>query len=209
MRRGLFIAFEGVEGVGKSTQAALLAERIESELHRDVVLTREPGGTLLGEKLREIVLSRDGMKIDERTEALLMAAARSTHVSQLIFPSLRDGRFVICDRFAGSYLAYQGYGRGLDLEVLRVISHFAACSIEPDVTFFLEVDPVVAMSRKGGSRDRIEAESEEFFLRVARGYSDLARSSSWTTLDGSLTIEELHEAIFAELLRVEQNFGER
>ncbi len=209
MRRGLFVSFEGVEGVGKSTQASLLARRIESELQREVVLTREPGGTALAEKLRELVLSSDVEPIDERTEALIMAAARASHVSQLIFPSMSRGNFVVCDRFVGSYLAYQGYGRELDLDVLKIIAHFASFSIEPDITFLLAIDPALAMERKGVARDRIETESAEFFSRVARGYSELALSDSWITLDASLSVEELHEEIFASVLRVVQNFGDR
>lgn len=209
MRRGLFVSFEGVEGVGKSTQASLLARRIESELQREVVLTREPGGTPLAEKLRELVLSSDTEPIDERSEALIMAAARASHVSQLIFPSISRGSFVVCDRFGGSYLAYQGFGRGLDLDILRMIAHFASYAIEPDITFLLVIDPALAMERKGVTRDRIETESEEFFLRVAHGYSELALSDSWITLDASLSVEELHEEIFAAVLRVAQNFGER
>ncbi len=209
MNRGLFVAFEGVEGVGKSTQASLLAQRIRSELHREVVYTREPGGTVLAERLRELVLSNEEESIDERTEALIMAAARASHVAQVIYPNLSNGRFVICDRFAGSYLAYQGFGRGLDIDLLRIITHFASFGIEPDLTFFLEIQPAVAMARKGVVRDRIETESLEFFAKVARGYSELALSDSWISLDGSLPVDELHEEIFGNLLRVVQNYGEK
>lgn len=209
MKRGLFIAFEGVEGVGKSTQASLLADRVRAELQREVVLTREPGGTAVAERLRDIVLSGAGGPIDDRTEALIMAAARASHVSQLIFPSLKDGRFVICDRFAGSYLAYQGFGRGLELEVLRIITHFASNAIDPDLTFLLQLDPAVAMERKDTSRDRIEIETDEFFARVSKGYAELSFSDSWVTLDGSLSVGKLHEEIFAHVLRVIQNFGEK
>ncbi|NNN19699.1 MAG: dTMP kinase [Acidimicrobiaceae bacterium] len=209
MKRGLFIAFEGVEGVGKSTQASLLAERVRAELQREVVLTREPGGTALAEKLRQIVLSGADGPIDDRTEALIMAAARASHVSQLIFPSLKDGRFVICDRFAGSYLAYQGFGRGLELDVLKIVTHFSSYAIDPDMTFLLQLDPAAAMARKGTSRDRIEIETDEFFARVAKGYEELSFSDSWVTLDASLSVEQLHEEIFAHVLRVIQNFGEK
>ncbi len=209
MNRGLFVTFEGVEGAGKSTQASLLAQRIRSELQREVVVTREPGGTVLAERLRELVLSHNVGIIDGRTEALIMAAARASHVSQLILPSMRDGRHVICDRFAGSYLAYQGYGRGLDLDVLGMITHFASFAIEPDLTFLLEVEPGLAMERKEVVRDRIETESAEFFARVSKGYSELALSDSWVSLDGSLPVNQLHEEIFGNFLRVVQNFGER
>ncbi len=198
-----------MEGVGKSTQASLLAGRIESELKRDVILTREPGGTPLAERLRELVLSHDAGFIDARTEALIMAAARASHVSALILPALGRGSFVICDRFAGSYLAYQGFGRGLDIEVLKIITHFASYSIEPDITFLLDGDPSLAMDRKGDALDRIETESREFFARVAQGYRELSLSGTWVSLDASLSIDELHEEIFASVLRVIQNFGEK
>ena len=209
MKRGLFVAFEGVEGVGKSTQAQLLAQRIRSELNREAVLTREPGGTPLAEELRKLVLVNANEPIDARTEALIMAAARASHVSQLVLPSIRNECFVICDRFAGSYLAYQGYGRGLDLEVLKIVTHFASSGIEPDLTFFLDLDPRLALERKKEARDRIETESPEFFARVAQGYSELAASNSWVMLDASLSVEDLHEEVFAQVLRVVQNFGEK
>jgi len=209
LKRGLFVAFEGVEGVGKSTQAQLLAQRIRSELNREAVLTREPGGTPLAEELRKLVLVNANEPIDARTEALIMAAARASHVSQLVLPSIRNERFVICDRFAGSYLAYQGYGRGLDLEILKIVTHFASSGIEPDLTFFLDLDPRLALERKKEARDRIETESPEFFARVAQGYSELAASNSWIMLDASLSVEDLHEEVFAQVLRVVQNFGEK
>ncbi len=209
MKRGLFVAFEGVEGVGKSTQAQLLAQRIRSELNREAVLTREPGGTPLAEELRKLVLVNANEPIDARTEALIMAAARASHVSQLVLPSIRNECFVICDRFAGSYLAYQGYGRGLDLEILKIVTHFASSGIEPDLTFFLDLDPRLALERKKEARDRIETESPEFFARVAQGYSELAASNSWIMLDASLSVEDLHEEVFAQVLRVVQNFGEK
>ncbi len=195
--------------MGKSTQASLLAQRIGAELNRDVILTREPGGTLLAEKLRELVLQgRDGL-IDFRSEALIMAASRASHVSELIIPGLTRGTDVICDRFSGSYLAYQGYGRGLDLDVLKVITSFASFATEPDVTFWLDGDPGLTIRRKGADLDRIEHEPPDFFSRVAQGYAELARTNSWISLDATLSIEELHEEIFATVLRVKQNLGER
>ncbi|TAN24859.1 MAG: dTMP kinase, partial [Actinomycetota bacterium] len=195
---------------GKSTQAQLLAQRIRSELNQEVVLTREPGGTPLAEQLRGLVLANTNGPVDARAEALIMAAARASHVSEVISPSIENGHFVICDRFAGSYLAYQGYGRGLELEVLRIITHFASSGIDPDLTFFLHLDPLLAMERKGQEvRDRIEAESQEFFSRVAKGYEELAVSNSWIMLDASLSVEELHDEVFAQVLRVLQNFGEK
>lgn len=209
MKRGLFIALEGVESVGKSTQASLLAERIRSELNREVVLTREPGGTVLAEKLRSLVLERNGELIDDRTEALVMAAARAHHVSQLILPSLREEKYVVCDRFAGSFLAYQGFGRDLDLEILEIITHFASAAIEPDLTFFLDLDLREAAKRKAGEFDRIETEPDEFFIKVANGFSVLAENKSWTTVDASLSPDVIHEQLFSQVVLLSQAFGER
>lgn len=205
----MFVAFEGVEGAGKSTQAGMLATRIESELGRSVILTREPGGTDLAEELRSLVLTHRGELLDPRTEALIMVAARAHHVSQVIAPGLRSGSFVLCDRFSGSYLAYQGYGRGLDLGILRDITHFASASIEPDVTYFLRVDPAVGFARKGMGADRIEAEPREFFEKVAQGYSELCVLDGWAVLDASQSPEDLHEQIFAHLVVTMQSFGEK
>lgn len=207
MKRGLFVTFEGVEGVGKSTQANLLAQRISSELEVEVVLTREPGGTELAEQLRTLVLEHKTFNVSDRTEALLMAAARADHVANLIYPNLRNGTYVICDRFAGSFLAYQGYGRGLDLETLALITHFASDALEPDITFYLKSDPEYAMRRKGGKRDRIESQTLEFFSNVSTGYDELALAHDWVTLDASRSVEELHEAIFANTLVVMQSYG--
>lgn len=205
----MFIVFEGVEGVGKSTQAALLAERIENELKRDVILTREPGGTKLAETLRSLVLSRGQEPVDPRTEALVMAAARAHHISQVIAPSMRAEKFVVCDRFAGSFLAYQGYGRGLDLSTLEIVTHFASDHIEPDVTFHMSLDASAAMERKRGTKDRIEKETEEFFARVTRGFAELAMAESWVTLDASRPVEEIHEQIFAYVVLLSQSFGDK
>lgn len=207
MKRGLFVTFEGVEGVGKSTQADLLAQRIASELEVEVVLTREPGGTELAEQLRTLVLEHKTTNVSDRTEALLMAAARADHVANLIYPSLKNGIYVICDRFAGSFLAYQGYGRGLDIETLGLITHFASDALEPDITFYLKSDPEYAMRRKGGERDRIESQTFEFFSKVSVGYDELALEHGWVTLDASRSIEELHEMIFANTLVVMQSYG--
>lgn len=209
MKRGLFVAFEGLEGVGKSTQASMLAHRIESELKRKVVLTREPGGTKLAEVLRKLVLDDNGTDIGDRTEALLMAAARADHVANLISPNLKQGNFVICDRFAGSFLAYQGYGRGLDLDMLGILTHFASAGLEPDITFYLEAEPAVGFSRLGGTKDRIESQPNEFFLQVARGFDELSKRHNWFAFDASLSIEEIHNMMYVNLLEVLQEFGER
>ena len=185
--RGRFIVFEGGEGCGKSTQAALLARSM------DAVLTHEPGGTEIGRRIRALVLDPAAAGLDDRTEALLMAADRAQHVAQVIRPALERGRDVVSDRFSGSTLAYQGYGRGLPLDELAGLSRWAAGGLEPDVVVLLDVPATVAASRRCGSTDRMEAEGEGFHARVAEGYRSLAAADPgrWVVVDGTGTVEEV------------------
>jgi dTMP kinase len=192
--RGRFIVFEGGEASGKSTQAANLAA------HLGAVLTREPGGTDLGERIRALVLDAAAEGLDARAETLLMAAARAQHVSEIIGPALESGRDVVCDRFTGSSLAYQGYGRGLGPDAVRAVSDFATGGLVPDVVILLMVDPAEAAQRRRGRRapartadDRLDAESEEFHQRVAEGYRRLAAADPdrWRLVDGNGTVGEV------------------
>jgi len=172
MKKGLFITFEGPDGSGKSTQISRLKRRLES-LHISTVLTREPGGTLIGEKIREIILDVDHTEMDHLTEALLYAAARSQHVSQVIQPALDGGEAVICDRFMDSSIAYQGFGRGLGDQV-RVINEYAVRGLVPDLTFLLLLDPALGKKRIHRDYDRLEKEEDEFHQKVYQGYMQLA-----------------------------------
>jgi dTMP kinase len=180
-RRGAFIVFEGGEGCGKSTQAARLADAIGA------VLTREPGGTRAGEQIREILLDPGLAGLDARAEALLMAAARAEHVASVIEPALEAGRHVVCDRYTPSSLAYQGYGRGLDLDMLRDISAWATGALEPDLVFLIRT----STPRVSDQADRLEAEGDEFHARVAAGYDALSQDPHWRIVDGDGTIEEV------------------
>ncbi len=182
---------EGIEACGKSTQAAILAH------HLDAVLTREPGGTPLGEHIRELLLDpalldRGGAAFDARAEALLMAAARAQHVAEVVRPALDAGRDVVSDRFSGSSLAYQGYGRGLDVGEVRRLSDWATAGLWPDVTILVDVPEELSYARRQRSApDRFEAESLEFHRRVAEGYRRLASDepSRWRVIDGTGTVE--------------------
>ena len=187
---GRFVVFEGGDACGKSTQAARLAAR------RDAVLTREPGGTPLGERVRELFLDPASGPVEPRTEALLVAAARAQHVAAVIAPALETGRDVVCDRFTGSSLAYQGFGRGLEVDALRGLSRFAAGGLEPDVYVLLEVPAALARQRLGADRDRMEAAGDDFHERVRAGYSALARSDGWVVVDGSGSIDEVERAVW-------------
>ncbi|MCU1374687.1 MAG: thymidylate kinase, partial [Actinomycetia bacterium] len=183
--------FEGGEACGKSTQAARLAAR------RGAVLTREPGGTALGERVRGIFLDPASGHIDGRAEALLVAAARAQHVAEVIEPALAAGGDVVTDRFTGSSLAYQGHGRGLPIEEVRRLSAFASGGLEPDVYVLLEVPADVAAVRLGDERDRMESAGDDFHDRVRRGYTELARTEGWVVVDGTGTPDEVEAAVWA------------
>ncbi len=193
---GVFVVFEGGEGSGKSTQASLLAERLGA------VLTLEPGGTEIGQRLRDVVLGGDGdgsPALAARAEALLMAADRAQHVAEVVRPALEAGRPVVSDRFSGSTLAYQGYGRGLDLGDLAWLSAWAAEGLEPDVVFLLDVDQEVAAARRCRPRDRIEAAGDTFHQRVVAGYHALAAADPdrWVVVDGSGTVDEVAARVWS------------
>ena len=180
MRRGLLIALEGGDGAGKSTQAARLAHRLGA------VLTREPGGTALGEAIRALVLDPAGA-VDPRTEALLIAAARARHVVEVVEPALASGRHVVTDRFVDSSLAYQGYGRGLPVADVRAVSHFATGGLVADLAVLLDVPAGQAAARVDGVPDRLEAAGDEFHRRVLEGFHALAAAepSHWCVVDGT------------------------
>jgi dTMP kinase len=192
---GRFIAFEGGEASGKSTQAARLAHSLGA------ILTREPGGTTFGERVRHLLLDPSVTGLDDRAEALLMAAARAQHVTELIRPALAAGHDVVSDRFSGSSLAYQGYGRGLVLDDVRRLSEWAAGGVWPDLVVLLDVDPSVAQARRrglGGHVDRLEAAGDEFHRRVVEGFRSLAAADpTWIAVDGGGTIDEVGARVAA------------
>ena len=190
-QRGRFIVFEGGEACGKSTQARRLAERLGA------LFTFEPGATELGQLMREIVLDPDTHHLDARAEALLIAADKAQHVRAIIEPALAAGRDVVCDRFVDSALAYQGFGRGLDLEELERVLDFATGGLRADLVLLLEVPDDVADARLGGQRDRLEAESAAFHRRVREGFRSLAGADPkrWAVVDGEGSIEEVSARI--------------
>lgn len=196
-QRGLFITFEGPDGSGKSTQIRLLKEWLEAKGHQ-CILTREPGGTIISEKIREIILDKEHKEMDPRAEALLYSAARAQHVAQVIAPALAAGTMVICDRFTDSSMAYQAYGRGLG-DGVRVINEFATVGLGPDVTFLMRLAPSEGKSRiQGrGEYDRMELEKMEFHERVFEGYKLLEKNEPERIIgiEASGTIEEIHKVI--------------
>lgn len=190
-----FITLEGIEGCGKSTQAPQLC----AWLGERALLTCEPGGTRLGRDIREILLEPSRGTMSEVTEALLYLADRAQHVSEVIRPALDSGRVVVCDRYVDSTLAYQGYGRGLPLDLLRAVAELATGGLRPDLTLFLDVPVLLGLQRVGarGRHDRLESERVEFHERVRQGYLELIAQEPrrWVVVDGEGTEEQVTERL--------------
>lgn len=192
---GLFIAFEGGDGAGKSTQAARLAEALESR-GLAVLRTREPGGTPIGEKLRSLVLDHGHGHIDAHTEALIFAASRAAHAGQVIRPALERGDIVLTDRYIDSSVAYQGAGRALGMDAVRSLNEWATSGLQPHLTVLLDVEPEVGRTRRtagDAAEDRLESEADEFHARIRDAFLDLAaaRPESYLVLPARLPVNDL------------------
>lgn len=199
MTTGYFIALEGADGSGKTTQSRLLEKALTADGY-DVLVTREPGGTRLGERIRELLLGVDGCAMLATTEALLFAAARAQHVHEVIKPALETGMIVICDRFVDSSFAYQGGGRGLDMEPLRVIQSFAISGVEPDLRILLDVPVEVGLRRRSRGvepTNHLDEAGAAFHERVRAMYQDLieARPADWLVADARQDEETLGREI--------------
>lgn len=198
--KGIFITLEGPDGSGKSTQVENIKEFF-TKAGRDVVVSREPGGTPISEKLRGIVLDADHSEMDDVTEMFIYAAARAQHVAEKIKPALESGAVVVCDRFVDSSIAYQGYGRGLGDQVEEV-NRYATSGLEPNVTFFMDLDPEIGRSRIGKDvRDRLEQQKMDFHYRVYEGYKALAAKypERIMRIDAAKTIDEIKAEIETKL----------
>lgn len=189
-----FIVFEGGDGAGKTTQIEALAEWLRST-GRTVVVTREPGGTPLGQQIRNLLLHGD--HVDPRAEALLFAADRAHHVATLVRPALQRGEIVLQDRYLDSSVAYQGQGRDLDADDIRGLSLWATRDLLPDLTVVLDVDPAVGRSRRGGTHDRLEREADDFHSRVRVQFLSMAAAQPdrYLVLDATLGRDELAAAV--------------
>lgn len=198
----MFITFEGPDGSGKTTQITLLAEHLAGQGYV-LLATREPGGTSIGEQIRAVLHDRANQEMHPHTEFLLYSASRAQHVAQLIRPALASGQIVLCDRFYDSSLAYQGYGRGLDLDALRRITAFATGGLRPDLTVYVDIDPRTGLSRRqhDGSAEwnRLDAQALAFHERVREGYRQLisAEPERWVSVDGDRPVEVVQSEIRA------------
>lgn len=194
--RGYLVAFEGGEGAGKTTQIEAFVQWLEARGY-EVVRTREPGGTEIGRKIRDILLDPAASGMDPKTEALLYAADRAQHVAEVITPALEEGKIVVSDRFVDSSLAYQGIARGLGLDEIFDMSKWATSGTLPDLVFFLDVDPAAGLARAGSEKDRIEAETEDFHAKVAGAYRELAARypDRFTVVRADQTPAEVHAEV--------------
>ena len=201
MTKGLFITFEGADGCGKTTQIKLLDEYLRSKGYK-TLLTREPGSIGLGIKLREILLNYDG-EISPTCESFLFLADRAQHIDCIIKPALDDGIVVLCDRHTDSTVAYQGYGRGIDLEQIHYLNKIATGNLKPDLTIVLDVDIETSLARVGTEKDRMESAGAEFFERVRQGFLEIAKQEPHRVkiVDSTQTIEDIHKQILEIIAR--------
>ena len=198
----LFITFEGPDGSGKTTQARMLADYLESQGY-PVLCTREPGGTEISEQIRQVILSTHNKSMRNETEVLLFSAARAQIVAELIRPALAQDKLVICDRYYDSTYAYQGYGLGLDLKSLRAITQFATGGLVPDRTFYVDVPVELGLQRRHrGETNRLDLKNVEYHTRVRNGYLELvqAEPQRFTLIDGSGTVEQVQTQIRARMM---------
>ena len=196
----MFIVFEGIEAAGKSTQAKLLADYLQS-IGKEVVLTREPGGTKLGREIRKILLNPENL-IPPIAELLLYEADRNIHVNNLIKPALENGKVVISDRYIYSTLAYQGYARGLDINLIKQLNQLAIENVKPDIVFLLDIPVELSLKRLGEKKDRIEGESKEFHEKLRRGFLDIAHQEKerFIVIDATKSKEEIFNQIKSVVL---------
>ena len=173
MKKGLFITFEGADGCGKTTQMKLLAEYLKNN-GKNVVLTREPGSKGLGEKVREILLNYEG-RVSDRCESFLFLADRAQNIDIIVNPAVDEGKIVLCDRHIDSTVAYQGYGRGLDIDRIKMLNNIATNGRKPDLTIVFDIDVETSMQRVGKNKDRMESAGIEFHNRVREGYLKIAK----------------------------------
>ncbi|NPA53467.1 MAG: dTMP kinase [Aquificae bacterium] len=193
---GVFITFEGIDGAGKSTQAKLLYEYLR-EAGKKTILTREPGGTETGKELRKILLSENKEKISSISELFLYEADRNIHVNNILKPFYEKDFYIVCDRYIDSTLAYQGYARGLDINLIKNLNDIAVEGMYPDITFLIDIPVEIALERLGEKKDRIEKEDVSFYKRLREGFLKIAHENKnrITIIDGRKKINEILKEI--------------
>ena len=201
--KGIFITFEGIDGCGKSTQCEMLKEYLK-ENNKDFIFVREPGGTVIGERIREILLDKKNSQMTVKTELLLFEAARAQITDEVIKPALEEGKIVLCDRFFDSSSAYQGMARGMGMDFVAGLNMAATGGLKPDVTFFFDISAEEALERRGKrgeASDRIELAGLKFQEDVRRGYIELAKNSDGRviTIDATKGIDEIFEVVKSSL----------
>jgi dTMP kinase len=199
----LFITFEGGEGCGKSTQARILQHRL-TKMGHPAVLIYEPGCTSAGERIRRLLKHANDFSISPLSELLLFNAARNQLVTEVIQPGLKDGKTLISDRFTDSTIAYQHYGRGVELRLIECVNSMAAQGCQPDITFLLDIPPVIGLARKRSiTQDRFEQENLDFHQRVREGFLKLASKEPqrWVVIDSNLSRSEISGLILAQVIR--------
>lgn len=202
MVKGLFITFEGADGCGKTTQLNLLKDYLEQQ-GKDVVVTREPGAKGLGEHVRKILLNYDGI-VSDRCESFLFLADRAQNIDVIVKPAIEEGKIVLCDRHTDSTVAYQGYGRGLDIDEINMLNNLATGNRKPDLTLVFDVDVETSMKRVGQEKDRMEQSGNEFFNRVRNGYLAIAKNEPdrVKVIDSTRSITEVQN----EVLKIIENY---
>ncbi|MDK2844015.1 MAG: dTMP kinase [Enterococcus sp.] len=215
MANGLFITIEGPDGAGKTTVLNELFPRLQMIAKKEIIKTREPGGVLIAEKIRQIILNPDHRQMDERTEALLYAAARRQHLVEVIIPALNEGKIVICDRFVDSSLTYQGAGRRIGMKEIAQINEFATEGLEPDFTLYLDVDSDTGLRRIQNHRkqdvDRLDLEGLEFHQRVRHAYLKLAEENPVRIhrIDAKMSLQEVVESSYSAIVESNPTFFKR
>ncbi len=205
MNKGLFITFEGVEGAGKSSQIDLLKKEFEKK-GIDYIVTREPGGTPIGEKIRAVLLDPENKEMNYITELLLYYSSRAQHLYEKIMYAKNQGKIVICDRYSDSTMAYQGYGRGIDINLIQQLNKIVEKENVPDLTFVIDIAPEISLERakrkSGNVGDRLEQESLEFHNKVREGFIQIAKNNPDRVkiIDGKKSIEEIQKEILEKII---------
>lgn len=204
---GKFITFEGLDGSGKTTAIKKVIQLLNDHIDKkNIVYTREPGGSQISENIREVILGKDSDGMDKRTEALLYAASRRQHLVEKILPALKEGKIVLCDRFVDSSIAYQGVGRGIDIQAIKDINEFATEGLKPDLTFYFDLTPEEGLKRIKDNRqnetNRLDQEQLSFYYKVRSGYQQIIKNDPkrFILIDASKSVDEIVEDVISMLL---------